>query len=151
MKTFKPIYALYLSLCIFCPFIFRSLCFKVLMSNSVKLPLKELVPLCMTAAIINITVPARAGDVFRAFFIGQKYKIDKLKVFGTVMFERIFDTLSIVFMLLIAVAFYHKTPLAQNMCIVGGILLFLMILLTIYAYKYNKTDQICSFLTEKTK
>ena len=151
MKSFKPIYALFLSLCIFCPFLFRSLCFKVLMSNSAKLPIKELVPLCMTAAIINITVPARAGDVFRAFFIGQKYKIDKLKVFGAVMFERIFDTLSIVLMLFIAVSFYHKTPLAQNMCLIGGGLLFLMLLLTVYAYKYNKTDAICSFLTKKTK
>ena len=151
MKTFKPIYMLYLSLAMFIPFTFRSICFKYLMSNSAKIPVIELIQVCMTAAILNITLPARAGDLFRAFFIGQKYKVDKIKVFGTVLFERIFDTFVIFCFLMIAVSFYHRTPLTTNMCIIAAVLVFLMIVLTFIAYKFNKTDKISSFLIEKTK
>ncbi len=150
MKEFNPLYAFFLVCSIVCSFICRSVSFKYLMSNTVKLNVKELVPLCLTGASLNIVLPARAGDIFRAFFIGQKYNISKMKVFGTVILERMFDTFVIFCLLLIAISFYHKTPLASQLCCFAGISMFAFALFAFFSYKYNKTDAICAFLTRLT-
>ena len=75
---------------------FIALYFKQLISKSVPNPsLLTLIHLCLTSAALNIFLPARAGDIFRAFYTGSVYKTDKVKIFGTVMLERIFDVVII--------------------------------------------------------
>ena len=130
---------------------FRGLCFKILMSKTAKLPLSEMAPLCMTSAALNVVLPARAGDFFRAFFVGQKYGIDKVKVLGTVLLERIFDTLVIFGFLACGIFFYHRNPLAMKLCAFAGISIIAGIVFVVVAYKFNNIDKICNFVIEKTK
>ena len=151
IKDFNPIYIIFLVISIITSFSFRSLCFKILMSKTANLSVKEMTPVCITGAALNIMLPARAGDIFRAFFVGQKYNIDKLKVFGTVMLERMFDTLVIFCFLLIAVMFYHRTPLAKNLCVFAGISMFLFAAFAFITFKFNKVDVICNYLIKKTE
>lgn len=151
IKGFDLKYIFILSISIICSLTCRGVCFKQLISKTVNVPLKELVPLCLTSASLNIILPARAGDIFRAFFIGQKYNVNKIKIFGTVMLERIFDIFVIFCFLLVGVFIYHKNELAIHLCSIAGICILIGIILAIVAFKYNKTDKICQFITDKTK
>ena len=151
MKGFDLKYIFILCVSIIVSLGFRAVCFKQLISLSVKPPLKELIPLCITGASLNIVLPARAGDIFRAVFIGQKYGINKVKVFGTVMLERIFDVFVIFCFLLAGVFIYRKSQLALHLCSFAGIFLIMGAVFAFITYKYNKTDEICAYLTKKTK
>lgn len=150
MKMFNIIYVIPLGCSILIALALRGLVFRELLNNKVKAPLIELSYLCITTAGLNIVLPARAGDIFRAFYIGHKFNLDKVKVFGTVMFERIFDIIVIFSLLLIGVCIYHRNPIAVNLCLFAGIFMVIGLVLAIYSYKYNKTDVICRFLIKKT-
>lgn len=151
IKGFNLKYIFFLSISIICSLACRGICFKQLISKTVNVPLKELIPLCLTSASLNIVLPARAGDIFRAFFIGQKYNVNKVKIFGTVMLERIFDIFVIFCFLLVGVFIYHKNELAIHLCSIAGICILIGATLAIIAFKYNKTNEICQFINEKTK
>ena len=150
IKDFNPLFLILFSLSALSSFSCRAICFKILMSKTAKLPLKTLIPLCITGASLNVILPARAGDIFRAFFIGQKYNINKLKVFGTVMLERMFDTFVIFCFLTIAVTLYHKNQLAIHLCTFAGIIMVVFATFAFVAFKYNKADTICNFLIKQT-
>ena len=120
IKGFDVKYLFLLALSIMVSLSFRGLCFKYLIAKSANPPLKVLAPLCISCAGLNIVLPARAGDFFRAFFVGQKYGIDKVKVFGTIMLERIFDVFTIFCFLMVGVFVYNRNEIAMNMCSVAG-------------------------------
>ena len=151
MKQFNVWYILPLAVSILCSLSVRGMVFKQLLHNSIKPPISELAHLCITTAAMNIVLPARAGDIFRAFYVGHKYNTDKVKIFGTVMLERIFDIVVIFSFLLIGIFIYHKNQTAINLCSFAGICGIIGFAMVLYAYKYNKTDTICNFLIEKTK
>lgn len=151
IKEFDIKYIIFLSISIILSLACRGICFKQLISKTVDVPLKELVPLCLTAASLNIVLPARAGDIFRAFFIGQKYNVSKIKIFGTVMLERIFDVFVIFCFLLVGVFMYHKNELAIKLCSFAGACILIGITFAIITFKYNKTDEICNHIINKTK
>lgn len=151
IKGFEIKYLFLLSISIMISLSFRGLCFKYLISKSANPPLKVLAPLCISCAGLNIVLPARAGDFFRAFFVGKKYGVDKVKVFGTIMLERIFDVFTIFCFLIMGVFVYNRNEIAMSMCSVAGACIVLGIIFTILAYKFNKTDVICNFLIDKTR
>ena len=151
IKEFNLKYIIFLSISIICSLACRGICFKQLISRTVNVPLSLLIPLCLTSASLNILLPARAGDIFRAFFIGQKYNVSKIKIFGTVMLERIFDVFVIFCFLLAGVFIYHKNDIAIKLCIFAGVCIFIGITFAIITFKYNKTDEICNLIINKTK
>ena len=137
-----------ISLSLFC----RGICFSRLISKTVPdAKIKDLTALCFTGASLNIVLPARAGDLFRAYYTGYKYNADKVKIFGTVMLERIFDVLVIFSFLTIGVFVYHRNALAVNLCLFAGILILSGVVFAVVTYKYNQTDRICSYIKEKTE
>ena len=151
IKGFDIKYLFFLSLSVMISLSFRGLCFKYLIAKSANPSLKVLAPLCISCAGLNIVLPARAGDLFRAFFIGQKYGVDKIKVFGTIMLERIFDVFTIFCFLMVGVFVYNRNEIAMSMCSVAGACILFGIIFAVLTYKYNKTDVICKFLIDKTK
>lgn len=150
IKQFNVLYTLPLAASILFSLALRGLVFKQLLHNTVKAPLSELSHLCITGAAMNILLPARAGDFFRAFYTGQKYNADKVKIFGTVMFERIFDMIVIFVFLSAGVFIYHRNPIALNLCCFAGLCMVFGLIFAVYAYKSKKLDAVCGFLIKKT-
>lgn len=150
IKNFKLKYLLSLIFVICMTFTCRGICFKLLISKFVKVPLKDLIPLCVSGAALNIFLPARAGDLFRAYYVGQKYNKDKVKLFGTVMLERIFDGLIVLSLLIFGILAYNRNPLAQNLCIGAAAIFIGGFIFSVLAIKYNKIDDICGFIANKT-
>ena len=73
---------------------------------------------------MNIYLPARAGDFFRAYFVGRNYKLSKLEVFGSIILERILDGITIVMLLFIAIILSHKTAMILKIGLLGTALFF---------------------------
>ncbi len=119
---------------------------KCLIPKHKNLSVKKLSELYITGATLNILLPARAGDFFRAWFAGKKYNRNKLEIFASVIAERMFDGLSVVSILIISMLLYKKTPIIMELSafgalIFGGSLVFVYLLL-----KLNKTDQLCNII-----
>ncbi len=151
VKEFDFRYIFILVISISCSLSLRAFCYKQLIYKTVKKPeMKELIALCHTGAALNILLPARAGDIFRAYYTGKKYNADKIKIFGSVMLERIFDVFVIFSFLCFGIFTYHRNQLAINLCLFAAIVLFFGIIFTFVTYKYNRVDKVCSYIVNKT-
>lgn len=150
IKNFDSKYIFLLAVFILCSQICRAFCFKQLISKTINIPIKEAILLCLTGSALNIGFPARAGDLFRAFYTGQKYNQNKIKIFGSIILERIFDVFVIFCLLCIGIFIYKNNQIASNLCIFSGICIFIGIIMCIISYKYNKTEKICNYIKEKT-
>ncbi len=151
IKNFNYKYIILLSFSAICSLSMRGICYKQLISKTVKAPLKELIPLCITGAALNIVLPARAGDLFRAWYTGSKYNADKVKIFGSVILERIFDGLVILCLLFLGLILYSKNQLALNLFYASAFVFITSLFVCYFAFKFNKTDCICKYIEEKTQ
>lgn len=113
----------------------------LLKNNSVKFG--SVFEIYMISNLLNIFLPARAGDVFRSCYFGSKYNISKLQVLGSVAAERILDGLSVVFILLLGMMFYGQSPFMIKLAISSSLLFVLSFIFVIWIYKNNKCDYIC--------
>ena len=50
---------------------------------------------------INNIFPLRIGEIAKSYYIGNKYNLSKSVIFGTVVLERIFDFIGLIFLLLL--------------------------------------------------
>ena len=87
--------------------------------------------------MMNSILPARAGEVYRAFFLNKLEKISKSSVFGTIVLERVFDGLSIgiciIYVLLINII---QEELVYRAGIIGiGVYIFAIIFIVIFYFK----------------
>lgn len=149
IKEFKIQYIFFLACSLIISQSIRGLCFKILISKTVKASLKDLIPLCITGSALNIVLPARAGDLFRAFYVGNKYNADKVKIFGAIMLERIFDGLTVLGILLLGIFVYNKNELAQKLCLMAAFIFLSGFIVAFLLMKYNKINSICNWLENK--
>lgn len=105
----------------------------------------------MTSNLLNVFLPARAGDFFRAYYLGKKYKLSKMNLLGTVFAERILDGLTIVTILLIGILLYNKSQLAVKLAIISGVLFTASFITVLWIYKYNKIDTVCLYIKNHSK
>lgn len=54
----------------------------------------QLLPVILMGYAVNNTVPARAGDIFRAYVLKKRYEVSKTSSVATIILERIFDGLT---------------------------------------------------------
>lgn len=106
----------------------------------------DLGALFTVGSMLNIFLPARAGDVYRAFYLGNTKEEKKMKIFGNIILERTLDGICVFLILLAAVLEYCKQQWILNITymigalFVGSLLIFYLIL------KFNKVDFICEQL-----
>jgi len=81
----------------------------------------------------NNVLPLRLGELMRAYLIGREWNLSKSYVFGTIVLERILDTLSLVFFAFLLILFYPLEESLREYIIWGGgiFLVAIMILIII--------------------
>jgi uncharacterized protein (TIRG00374 family) len=82
----------------------RSFRYRYLVLDLVDVPATRLFPVICIAFMANNLVPARAGELVRAYVMGEKFGISKVSALGTVVVERLFDGLTLLIFLLVTVA-----------------------------------------------
>ncbi len=83
----------------------RTLRWQYLLKPVRRVPALRLYPVVIVGLMANNLIPARAGEVARAYVLGQRENISKSTAFGTILVDRVFDGVTLVPMLLIVAAF----------------------------------------------
>jgi len=109
----------------FMSFIVRTFRWKILLSEK-NLKFSSMLSSVFIGFSLNCILPARAGEIYRAYFFSKKESLNKTKVFTSVILERFFDGL-ILFMMLIAIiytircaAIFSKIAAITGLIFIGG-------------------------------
>lgn len=105
----------------------------------------------------NNILPAKLGEVVRAYVLGNKENISKTAIFASVISERLFDVFTGVLMLAVAIIFIPSLPktifygavLLFVICIIGGCLLVFISKKKDFAF--SVFSKVISFLPKKIK
>ena len=87
----------------------RGFRWKALFLDDKKYSALELSENFVTGIFLNIFLPARGGDLYRAYQLGATKDEKKMKVLGSILIERTFDGICVFLILLFAVVMYCKT------------------------------------------
>ncbi|HEY5435572.1 MAG TPA: lysylphosphatidylglycerol synthase transmembrane domain-containing protein, partial [Candidatus Limnocylindrales bacterium] len=75
---------------------------RVLLQPSAQVPLRSAFAYLTIGYFANLLLPARLGDVTRAYLAGRSFRISSLVTLGTVVVERVSDTATILVVVLVA-------------------------------------------------
>jgi uncharacterized membrane protein YbhN (UPF0104 family) len=117
----------------------RALRWQLLLRNAgERCPYVSLFETLTVSFFVNCIVPAKMGDLYRAFLLRTRERVSALKAFGTIIFERLLDLFVLMSMLLIAggLTFRNRVPSAfipyavggGGLCLIGGVILAVMTL-----------------------
>lgn len=84
----------------------RTIRWKYLLQPVKDISIKSLYAAVMIGFMANNLLPARLGEIVRAYAIGEKEKVSKSASLATIVVERIFDGFTILFFLAIILIFY---------------------------------------------
>lgn len=99
-------------------------------------------------SMLNIFLPARAGDVYRAYYLGATKQEKKMKVFGSIILERTMDGICAFLILISAVLIYSKQQWMLNLSYAVGALFIGSFIVFYLIFKFNKVDFICEKLIQ---
>lgn len=123
----------------------------VLLKNAAEVrPTRPLIGIVVTSFFVNCVVPAKMGDVYRAYLARTKLGVSAAKALGTIIAERLID-LCVLMVLLIgagAVVFWHKAPQALVPYVIGGTLVCLAGIGVILTMRAGRGQRILRLLPE---
>lgn len=125
----------------------RGIRWKALLLNDKKYSSLHLGEVFTVGSMLNIFLPARAGDVYRAYYLGSVKGEKKMKVFGSIILERTLDGISVFFMLLIAILLYCKQQWILHIAYGIGALFIGSLAVFYVIFKFNKIEEICGWFS----
>ena len=84
---------------------FRSLRWRYLLRPIVDLPTRTLYPVVVIGYMANNLLPARTGELVRAYIMGERHRLSLMATLGTISVERLFDGLVLLAFLVFVGAF----------------------------------------------
>lgn len=83
----------------------RTVRWQYLLRSVKRIPAIRLYPVVIIGLMANNLIPARAGELARAYVLGERERISKTTSLGTIAVDRLFDGVTLVPLLLIVAAF----------------------------------------------
>ncbi|MGI8551223.1 MAG: lysylphosphatidylglycerol synthase transmembrane domain-containing protein [Dehalococcoidia bacterium] len=78
----------------------RAFRYRYILLSRVDLSSAQLFPILMIGYMANNVLPVRAGELVRAYVLGERYNVSKMFSLGTIAVERLFDGLALLGLLL---------------------------------------------------
>ena len=132
-------------------FLVRGYRWHVLLANAGdRQPTRPLIGIVITSFFVNCVVPAKMGDVYRAYLARTKLRVSAAKALGTIIAERLLD-LCVLMALLIAagaVVFWHKAPQALVPYVIAGTTICLAGVGVILAMRAGRGQRLLRLLPE---
>ena len=132
-------------------FVIRGYRWHVLLKNAGDdQPTRPLTAIVVTSFFVNCVVPAKMGDVYRAYLARMKLGVSAAKALGTIIAERLID-LCVLMVLLIgsgAVVFWHKAPQALVPYVIAGTAVCLAGVGVILAMRAGRGQRLLRLLPE---
>ncbi|MEI8128901.1 MAG: lysylphosphatidylglycerol synthase transmembrane domain-containing protein, partial [bacterium] len=121
----------------------RGVRWKSLLINDNKYSAYNLGTVFTVGSMLNIFLPARAGDLYRAYYLGDTKQEKKMKIFGSIILERTLDGICVFLILLFAILTYARQPWMMNLAYLIGALFIGSFIAFYLIFKFNKVDFIC--------
>ena len=118
---------------------------QLLLKSDTRFSLYRLCSTWIVGSLMNAFLPARAGDVWRAYELGVTTNESKMKLFGGVMLERIFDGVSICCILYFCIMAYANLLWIRRFADIAAWLFGGTFLLFYLIVRYEKITNICKF------
>lgn len=147
----------------------RAIRWHFILKHIKKLKAIELFPYLVMGFMFNNILPARAGEFIRAYITGERKGISKSSTFATIVIERVFDGLVMIFYFILGYTAFHfvkeqvKTPGSFNLFgkemtikeavllfAIGGCIIFIGIFILSFFLLYKKEPTV-NFLHSITK
>lgn len=141
-KNFRNINILYfiiVNILIIFLLFFRAYKWKYLISHIKRVKISNLFKATVLGFMANSILPARAGEVIRAYIISKYEKISKVSSFSTIVLERIFDGIVVItFFLYIILLNPHQSRLIYKVGVISSVIyIIFLVLLIIFYNNYN--------------
>jgi len=120
----------------------RGFRWKALLANSPKYSPIHLGEVFIVGTFLNAYLPARAGDLYRAYYLGEVKQEKKMKIFGSIILERTLDGITVLSILFAAILIYSKQQWIVNIAYMSAFLFIGSLVLFFIICKYNKIDAI---------
>lgn len=124
----------------------RGIRWKSLLLGNPKYSAYHLGSVFTVGSMLNIFLPARAGDVYRAYYLGDNKQEKKMKLFGSIILERTLDGICVFLILLGAILVYSNQQWMMNLAYMIGALFIGSFFVFYLVFKFNKVDFICEKL-----
>ena len=129
----------------------RGVRWKSLLLNNPKYTALNLASIFTVGSMLNIYLPARAGDMYRAYYLGSSEEEKKMKLFGSIILERTYDGICVFLILLFAILTYSNQPWILNLAYLIGALFIGSFLAFYLIFKFNKVDFVFAKLINFSK
>lgn len=127
----------------------RGIRWKALLMDNPKYSNWHLGAVFVVGSMLNSFLPARAGDIYRAYYLGENKQENKMKIFGSIILERTQDGISVFFILLFGVLFYCKNnPVILSAIYFFGFVFIGSMIAFYLIFKFNKIDIVCQKIEE---
>ena len=93
---------------------FRSLRWTVMLRHLKPVTTMRLYPVVTIGYMANNLLPMRLGELVRSYYVGEREGINKPAALATVLVERIFDALTLLFFVAVVALFFPVTGLVQS-------------------------------------
>ena len=130
----------------FIAFFLRAVRWKVLLSPLKAFPLSMIYNATMIGFMCNYTLPARVGEVIRAYLIGSRGNISKSAALATIIVERVMDLFTLSFFATIILIFF---PVPLYLKKIGFTIFVLNILLFLLLVMMHKKSVLFIRIIEK--
>ena len=161
LKNVRPAFLLLSVAFILLTQLIRSLRWQLLLMSVKRIRLMNLTSVTVIGSMADMILPARVGDIIRAGLIGKREKVSSVSSLATIVVERTYDILTILFVLLMIV-FFFKTiftyqTVSDSMVLTGKIVTLssLLLLFLLFVIRINTTgiiqllNRFCCFLPER--
>ena len=130
----------------FFAFFLRAIRWKILLNPLKKFPVAMVFNATMIGFMCNYTLPARVGEVIRAYLIGSRGNVSKSSAFATILVERVLDVFILSFITAIIVIFF---PVPIWFKRTGAIIALLNISIFIFLVSMHRKKSVFLRIIEK--
>jgi len=127
-------------------FLLRAIRWRILLNPLKKLPLSMVFNATIIGFMCNYTLPARVGEVIRAYLIGARGNISKSAAFATIIVERVMDVFILTLFTAILLIFF---PVPGYFKKIGVVIVILNTLIFILLVVMNKKTAVFIRIIEK--
>ena len=111
---------------------------QILLKSKAHIPLSEMFRLNIISQYVNIVIPARFGEILKAWLAARKYSLSGSYVLGTILIEKITEAFIIITLALLAPLFITFQNRLKGNTIVMAILLISIPLLILVIWKRER-------------
>lgn len=141
MKRIKLTYYLTAFLVFYTAFMLRGLRWRVLLGNAgLETARRSTSEIYFLATFANCVIPAKLGDVYRAYLLKKNYNRSVSKAMGTIFVERAIDVITIVSLLIFggSLAFKGKLPLDIDLPLrIGALVSVLLVVMIAFITRWE--------------